>query len=58
VLTWAGWLGFHTYGKWKEDDYIRYAQQNAGIDPSNKDDEFYKNLTFYDNRMTIIRPVE
>lgn len=50
VLTWASWLGFHTYGKWKEDDYIRYAQQHAGIDPSGKDDEFFKNLTFYDNR--------
>lgn len=50
VLTWAGWLGFYTYGKWKKDDYIRYAQQHAGIDPSGKDDEFFKNLTFYDNR--------
>jgi len=50
VLTWAGWLGFHTYGKWKEDDYIRYAEQHAGIDPGGKNDEFFKNLTFYDNR--------
>jgi hypothetical protein len=50
VATWAGVLAFNTYGHWKEDDYIRYAEEHAGIDPTGKDDDFYKNLTFYDNR--------
>ncbi len=50
VAVWAGVLAFHTYGNWKEDDYIRYAERHAGIDPSGKNDDFYKNLTFYNNR--------
>lgn len=50
LAVWAGVLAFHTYGNWKEDDYIRYAERHAGIDPSGKDDDFFKNLTFYDNR--------
>ena len=50
LAVWAGVLAFHTYGNWKEDDYIRYAERHAGIHPSGKDDDFFKNLTFYDNR--------
>jgi hypothetical protein len=50
LITWAGVYTFHTYGGWKKDDYIRYAQIHAGIDPAGKDDSFYKNLTFYENR--------
>jgi hypothetical protein len=50
AAIWASALAFHTYGNWKKDDYIRYAEQHAGIDPSGKDDDFFKNLTFYINR--------
>ncbi|SYZ73992.1 hypothetical protein TRIP_C60262 [Candidatus Zixiibacteriota bacterium] len=50
LVTWAGVYAFHTYGGWKKDDYIRYAQLHASIDPAGKDDNFYKNLTFYENR--------
>jgi hypothetical protein len=50
LAIWAGALAFYTYGNWKEDDYIRFAEKYAGIDPSGKNDEFFKNLTFYDNR--------
>ncbi len=50
VAIWVGYIAFNTYGHWKEDDYIRYATRYAAIDPTGKDDEFYRNLTFYDNR--------
>ncbi|MCH9032588.1 MAG: hypothetical protein IIB00_10065 [candidate division Zixibacteria bacterium] len=47
---WLGYLGFRSYGSWKENDFIRFAQEHAGIDPEGKDDEFYRTITFYDNR--------
>jgi len=50
VATWIGYFAFRTYGNWKEDDYRRYAVKYAGIDPVDKNDEFYRNLTFYDSR--------
>ncbi|MCX6826352.1 MAG: hypothetical protein NTV06_03650 [candidate division Zixibacteria bacterium] len=50
VVIWAGFFAFRTYGEWKKDDYIRLAQSHAGIDPNGKNDDFYKYLTFYDNR--------
>jgi len=50
VVAWAGFFAFRTYGKWREDDYIRLAEDHAGIDPSGKDEDFYKNLAFYDSR--------
>ena len=50
AVAWAGVFAFRTYGQWKEDDYIRYAEEHAGIDPTGKDDNFFKNLTFYGNR--------
>jgi len=50
VAIWVGYIAFNTYGHWKEDDYVRYATRYAAIDPAGKDDEFYRNLTFYDDR--------
>ena len=50
VAIWVGYFAFNTYGHWKEDDYVNYAVRNAGIDPDGKDDEFFRNLTFYDSR--------
>lgn len=47
---WLGYLGFRTYGNWKETDFIRFAQEHAGIDPIGKDDEFYRTITFYNDR--------
>lgn len=51
IVSWAGVAAFQIYGKWKEDDYKDYAVRHAGIDPDGKDEDFYKNLTFYDSRM-------
>jgi len=50
VAVWLGYFGFHTYGNWKEDDYKNFAIKYAGIDPAGKDDDFYRNLIFYDSR--------
>ncbi len=50
IATWFGFFAFRTYGNWREDDYIRFAKEHAGIDPDGKDDEFYGQLTFYDSR--------
>lgn len=47
---WLGFLGFRTYANWKENDFIRFAQEHAGIDPVGKDDEFYSTITFYNDR--------
>jgi len=50
VVAWAGFFAFRIYGNWREDDYIRYAQEHAGIDPDGKDDDFYGRLSFYNSR--------
>lgn len=50
AVSWAGFLAFRIYGSWKKNDYMRFAEDHAGIDPTGKDEEFYKNLTFYDSR--------
>lgn len=50
AVAWAGFAAFRTTGSWKKDDYIKFAERHAGIDPTDKDDEFYKNLSFYDSR--------
>jgi len=50
VTIWVGYLAFNSYGNWKEDDYVRFATRYAAIDPSGKDEEFFRNLTFYDDR--------
>lgn len=50
VFAWAGFFAYHTYANWKESDYIRFAREHAGIDSEGKEEEFYKNLTFYSSR--------
>ena len=50
AVAWAGFFAFRIYGSWRKDDYIRYAQEHAGVDPSGKDDDFYGRLSFYDSR--------
>ncbi len=50
LLTWVGFAVFQHSASWKKDAYIDYAVLHAGIDPDGKDDEFYKNVSFYDSR--------
>jgi len=50
IVSWAGIAAFQIYGNWKEDDYVRFAEEHAGVSSGGKDEDFYKNLTFYDSR--------
>ena len=49
VLTWVGFISFHTYSNWKEDDYIRYAAAYANARLEDKDDDFRDLVGFYDD---------
>ncbi len=49
-LIWAAFGYFETVGAAKRNDYKVYARVHAGIDPSGKDEAFYKTITFYDSR--------
>ncbi len=50
ALSWAAFGYFKTVQHQKEGDFELYARTYAGIDPSGKDDEFYRTLTFYMSR--------
>ncbi len=51
VLTWAGFAVFSITGNWKKSSYKQFAEEHAGvIDPDDKDDEFWKNVSFYESR--------
>jgi len=49
VLSWIGFIGFTTYGNWKEDDFIRFANERAGADLNGKDDWFLDMVGFYED---------
>ncbi len=49
-IAWATFGYFETVGAIKRTDYEAYALANAGIDPTGKDEEFYRILSFYDSR--------
>ncbi|MBI5868736.1 MAG: hypothetical protein HZB43_10715 [candidate division Zixibacteria bacterium] len=49
-LIWVAFGYFETVGAAKRNDYKVYARVHAGIDPSGKDEAFYKTITFYDSR--------
>ena len=49
ALTWIGYVSFKTYSNWKEDDYIRYANEHANAQLDDKDAEFHDLVGFYNN---------
>ena len=49
AMSWLGFLSYHTYGKWKEDDYINFARERAGAELEGKDDLFQDWVGFYDD---------
>ncbi len=49
ALSWIGFAAFRTYGDWKKDDVIRFANERAGADLWNKDDDFLDMVGFYSN---------
>jgi hypothetical protein len=49
AATWIAYFSYHTYGNWREDDYIRYAAENANAQLEGKSDEFRTWVGFYGN---------
>ena len=49
ALSWLGFLSYHTYGTWKEDDYINFARERAGAQLEDKDDLFRDWVGFYND---------
>ncbi len=49
AVLWGTVAGFNIYGNYQKDNYIAFAQSYAGIDPSNKDDQFYADIGYYDD---------
>ncbi len=49
ALTWLGFIGFTTYGNWKEDDLIGFAAERAGARLQGKDDFILDMVGFYDD---------
>lgn len=49
ALSWIGHIAFSTYGNWKKDDFIRFANDRAGADLWGKDDDFLDMVGFYDD---------
>ena len=49
AISWLGFLSYHTYGKWREDDYINFACERSGAQLEDKDDLFRDWVGFYDD---------
>jgi len=47
---WTSFAGFLWYSNQREGDYQDYAVAHAGADPAGKDEQFWRSLTFYENR--------
>ncbi len=47
---WTGFFAFRTYGSWKKTDYKDYAALHAGVNLDSKTDDYFENMTYYDNR--------
>ncbi|MEW5795472.1 MAG: DUF5683 domain-containing protein [Candidatus Zixiibacteriota bacterium] len=44
---WIAYLSFHTYGRWREDDFIAYAAAHANARLEGKSEEFQSWVGFY-----------
>lgn len=49
AISWIGYFGYRTYGSWKRDDLVDYADAYAGANLENKDDDFLDFVGFYDD---------
>jgi len=49
AASWLGLVAYRTYGGWKEDDYIRFGREKAGVRLENKPDWFVDYVSYYDN---------
>jgi hypothetical protein len=46
-VLWGTVIGLSAYSGWQEDNYQSYAASRAGIDNSNKDDDYYSTIGDY-----------
>ncbi len=49
AALWLGFASFTIYGHWLTNDAHNFAQVHAGIDQNGKDDNFFVNISNYDN---------
>lgn len=47
---WTSFAGFLWFSKQRENDYQDFAAVHAGADPAGKNEQFWRSLTFYENR--------
>jgi len=47
---WTSFAGFLWFSNQRENDYQDYAVNHAGADPEGKNEQFWRSLTFYENR--------
>jgi hypothetical protein len=47
---WSTFFAFRTYGSWKKRDYKGYSALHAEVDLEGKNDDFFEDITYYDNR--------
>lgn len=48
--VWAGFISFRFYGSWLKKEYKTYAAVHANANISGKSDDFFEDLTYYENR--------
>ena len=49
AALWLGFASFTIYGNWLRNDAHKFAQIHAGIDQNGKDDNFFVNISNYNN---------
>ena len=60
-VFWGFYAGFNIYGSWQRHNYKSFAASDAGVNPVNKDADFYAaigEVTSIDewNRLQSLRP--
>lgn len=50
AVGWTSFVGYLWFANQREKDYVNYAVAHAGVDPTGKDEQFWRSLTFYANR--------
>jgi hypothetical protein len=46
-ILWGTYIGMSSYASWQEDNYKTYAGTYAGVDHSNKDEDYYATIGEY-----------
>lgn len=47
AALWGAYAGINAYGNWQKDNYKQYAQANAGVNLSNKDEDYFARIGSY-----------